>query len=139
MRLPLSAYRIRMVSTLQIYHSRVLGGVWSFGRPRKRSAGMLPRFLASTSPRPGSIPVRARAGVSSAQRWFIRDSLNRSSSVLPHHLSPPGSHPSRRYSTIPTTVSAASTAVQSSNPSSMYPPIEPYDSGMLKVTSVHTL
>ena len=79
------------------------------------------------------------SGVRQPRPRVIADRLNRSLLALPHHLPPPSPHPSRRYSVPSTTMSAVSTTASPLNSPNVYPLIEPYHTGMLSVTSLHTL
>lgn len=108
-----------------------------YGLAQNGSTDMFPRFLAWT------LAVRI-CGITFPPLARCRltrdiDGINRLPHALPHPPFPSPFHPSRRYSTSSATASAASTTVETSNPPSMYPPIEPYDSGTLRVTSLHNL
>lgn len=113
---------------------------------QERSAGML--FVKMLHPLLTSCVEKIQTGTGPglAGRWarqsrlrITGDRLNRSLLALPHHLLSSGSHPLRPHSTPSVTMSSASTTIPSSNSPNAYPPIEPYETGMLKVTSLHTL
>ena len=105
---------------------------------RKKLADMHPRFLTPTLACSGSIPVRIQAAIllPHGQCRLARDKINRSPL---HHLFRSPFRPSRRYSAPSTIAPIAITTVKSSSLPNMYPSIEPYDTGMLEVSSLHTL